>query len=507
MKKPKYLNDKDPWMLGEDIPDMDFFFSQIWISGFSNEFHRSTGRSYKRTMSIHKGYHLWFYYGKQDSKIVGDHLVKRFLKNPGYVKKVNEKIISTSDALRQFAKKLPTENLDKLSNKQLANFFKIHDQLHSTYYQWGWMPVAVDMFHNNLTEKLKQYLRSIDVTEDKVNEYLIVLTQPTKKSLIQVEQEEFLNIAATIQKDPYHKKLFSQNLATVKKGIKPKIFKLIEKHYHKYFYVARMWVGEVSTLDHYIQELINLAKSGVKAHALLKKEQKELQLSLNKRKQLIKQLKIQGVWKALFNGFGGFMVTKIYRRYAQLYALYKMNFIVQEFAKRMKLSIKEARFIPPDEVQLALLEGKLQRKEIKERIKFCVFYVEKGFEKVYIGKQAQAIAKKAEQKVGDVSELQGQTGCIGKATGTVRIIIRPKDMSKMKKGDILVSIATDPDIVTAMKVAGAIVTEQGGVTSHAAIVSRELNIPCVIGTKIATKVLKDGDMVEVDATKGVVKKL
>jgi pyruvate,water dikinase len=78
-------------------------------------------------------------------------------------------------------------------------------------------------------------------------------------------------------------------------------------------------------------------------------------------------------------------------------------------------------------------------------------------------------------------------------------------MSKMKQGDILVSIATNPDIVPAMKKAGAIVTEQGGITSHAAIVSRELGTPCVIGTKIATKVFKDGDIVEVDANKGTVK--
>lgn len=80
-------------------------------------------------------------------------------------------------------------------------------------------------------------------------------------------------------------------------------------------------------------------------------------------------------------------------------------------------------------------------------------------------------------------------------------------MKKFQKGDILVSVATDPDIVPAMKKAAAIVTEQGGITSHAAIVSRELGIPCIIGTKIATRVLKDGDMVEVDANKGTVKKI
>jgi len=77
----------------------------------------------------------------------------------------------------------------------------------------------------------------------------------------------------------------------------------------------------------------------------------------------------------------------------------------------------------------------------------------------------------------------------------------------MNEGDILVSIATDPDIVPAMKKAAAFVTDQGGMTSHAAIVAREMNKPCVIGTKIATRVLQDGDYAEVDAHKGIVKKI
>ena len=76
---------------------------------------------------------------------------------------------------------------------------------------------------------------------------------------------------------------------------------------------------------------------------------------------------------------------------------------------------------------------------------------------------------------------------------------------RVKQGDILAASMTTPDYVSAMKKAKAIITDEGGITCHAAIVSRELGIPCVIGTKIATKALKDGDVVEVDADKGVVK--
>lgn len=64
---------------------------------------------------------------------------------------------------------------------------------------------------------------------------------------------------------------------------------------------------------------------------------------------------------------------------------------------------------------------------------------------------------------------------------------------------------TRPEFVPLMKKAAAIITDEGGITCHAAIVSRELNIPCIIGTRIATKVLKDGDYIEVDADNGIVK--
>ena len=76
-----------------------------------------------------------------------------------------------------------------------------------------------------------------------------------------------------------------------------------------------------------------------------------------------------------------------------------------------------------------------------------------------------------------------------------------------KDGDILVAPETAPDYVPAMKKAAAVVTEVGGITSHAAIVSRELGIPCIIGTKIATKVLKDGMEVEVNTETGIIKVL
>ncbi len=102
-------------------------------------------------------------------------------------------------------------------------------------------------------------------------------------------------------------------------------------------------------------------------------------------------------------------------------------------------------------------------------------------------------------------EINGQTAYKGRVTGIVRVVKNFSLAKDFKKGEILVTGMTDPHFVPLMKKALAIVTDGGGMLCHAAIVCRELKIPCLVGTKIATRVLKDGDVVEVDATRGVVK--
>ncbi|MFH1366572.1 MAG: PEP-utilizing enzyme [Patescibacteria group bacterium] len=106
-----------------------------------------------------------------------------------------------------------------------------------------------------------------------------------------------------------------------------------------------------------------------------------------------------------------------------------------------------------------------------------------------------------------IKVIKGMTAQQGKVKGKVRVIRLEHQTALLKTGEILVTSMTDPDMVPAMKKARAIVTDEGGITCHAAIVSRELKIPCVVGTKIATQVLKDGDRVEVDANIGIVRKI
>ena len=103
--------------------------------------------------------------------------------------------------------------------------------------------------------------------------------------------------------------------------------------------------------------------------------------------------------------------------------------------------------------------------------------------------------------------LKGQIAYPGIVRGKVLIIKKYEQIKNFKAGSIMVSPMTMPDYLPAMKKALAFVTDEGGVTCHASITARELKKPCVVGTKFATKFLRDGDMVEVDAEKGIVRKI
>ena len=123
--------------------------------------------------------------------------------------------------------------------------------------------------------------------------------------------------------------------------------------------------------------------------------------------------------------------------------------------------------------------------------------------------QTRPVTTEAKQQGKEISGeilLRGLGASPGISSGVVKIISDMKDLEKVRKNDILVTKMTNPDMVVAMQKATAIVTDEGGITSHAAIVSREMGIPCVVGTEKATSLLKEGEQISVDGSRGLVYK-
>ncbi|MFH1750057.1 MAG: PEP-utilizing enzyme [Candidatus Micrarchaeota archaeon] len=188
---------------------------------------------------------------------------------------------------------------------------------------------------------------------------------------------------------------------------------------------------------------------------------------------------------------------------------FKAMALLRKAGKELGLKYDEIIWLSDREILKGLYTGSVpSKKEIRKR--------ERGFgyaetieeELVFTGKLLKKLVEIHVPKTNaSVKEFAGTIGSRGFAVGKAFVASTPQEAASMKKGQILVVPQTTPDYVVIMKRAAAIVTDEGGITCHAAIISRELKIPCIVGSKAATRVLKTGDMVEVDAEKGIVRKL
>lgn len=150
----------------------------------------------------------------------------------------------------------------------------------------------------------------------------------------------------------------------------------------------------------------------------------------------------------------------------------------------------------------------MRRKQRSNGFK-CVFEQIDGRDQVVFTEDVDLIARRIEGDSvnGNTESIKGQPVYKGSIRGKVKIIYTMADADKFEDNDILVTINSNPSLMPLLKRCAAIVTDEGGVTCHAAIVSREVKKPCIVGTRNATQVLEDNDEVEVDANRGVVERL
>lgn len=183
-----------------------------------------------------------------------------------------------------------------------------------------------------------------------------------------------------------------------------------------------------------------------------------------------------------------------------------INILGQVIARRSEVSWEKLSLCPPFAISsLPVKPVVLKKYSTLVKSNYLVYYSGRRFVEVRGRNYLKLLKYLTAHK--EVKELKGRVACPGLAKGIVKIIHGPRDFKKFKKGDILVTTMTRPEFTPVINKALAIITDEGGITCHAAIISRELNIPCIIGTKIATRVLKDGNIVKIDGGEGIVKVL
>jgi phosphoenolpyruvate synthase/pyruvate phosphate dikinase len=184
-----------------------------------------------------------------------------------------------------------------------------------------------------------------------------------------------------------------------------------------------------------------------------------------------------------------------------------------DLAREIKPELKD--FVDVLLTEEVLSSEKVSKKELGIRKKGFIYFAGALYSNVSLKnfkkEKGVAISKSEElliqNELKNPHSIKGAVAMNGTVKGKARIVLNNHDLRKIVKGDILVvpMTTTTPDCILAMKKAAGFVTDEGGITCHAAIVARELKKPCIIGTKIATRILKDGDLIEVNGSEGKVR--
>ena len=432
-------------------------------------------------------------------KITLETIKKAFDKDNTYSIYLYNQTIKRVNELETTAKYISVEINKDVPNKKLVELWKKFDETFLTLIPWYWIPyypIEQNLLSDKIKENLVKYKDKIEKITDFNNAFMISMS-PTKEMAFKEEQKDFFDLVKiAVKKDNFSK---------------DKTFNDKAKEYLKKYSWMNTFILlpiEPLTLNELIEKIKNaIDEKSIETYNLQEKKKAEndeiskriLQI-IGKDKELL--VAIENIKKI------GWVLT--WSVETSLHTLADLQPFFKLIAKKLGVSYSHWIHLTSNEI-VQILEGKknLEEMELKEREKGYFFMMEKGIQKMVIGQKGKSLSEWVEKNLNkveeNITELKGQSACSGHAKGSVRIALIAKDSYKLKDGEILVCAMTSPDYVPAMKRASAIITDEGGMLCHAAIMSREFGKPCVIATKIATRVLKDGDLVEVDAEKGIIK--
>ena len=388
---------------------------------------------------------------------------------------------------KKFILTIKAVSLQKMSERELAISFIRWNRLYSNeFWNVGTLPEVANwggeqILIRELSNKIKN--------QADFNYCLERLSAPEDLSFYQREEVDLLKI---------------KKIKNIIKRVQA-----LRKHQAKYFWILNSYHHTVILpMAYFRKRLVFFTTAG--AAKKIKQINKIASQSIRRKKEVIKTFNLPISFLKISRRLAFSIWWQDWRKSYILQANYIIDLYLKEIAKRKKIDFDDIHYYTHDEVDELIERGKiLPSKLIKLRKNhfFGVLDADRSKRTMIFGPQAaKMIAPYITKKVDkNLEQIGGLVVNRGKVKGKVRILLSPSEAKKMGQGEILVAPMTSPEYIVALRKAVAVITDEGGLTCHAAIVSRELKIPCVVGTKIATKILRDGDLVEVDADKGVVK--
>jgi len=441
-----------------------------------------------------------WYIDLADAKRVANMFLHRAKKENSIGQKLLQKWQTDEIAFDQLVAKFSSDNFSLLSNRDLRLLYK---KLTMVYIKALSSSSLIDDFALGTDEIVQQEINKLldqrQIYQGRGNIFS-VLTAPVHQSFINQAELSLLNIAL----------LIGPLKLLVTKLKQPVVKKLVTRHQQQYFWIKNNYHDSyILSERHFIKEIQSLLKSRIDIKREIDRIKNTPAVNRAQKRKLFKKLQPNRYLLSLLEISEKFSYWQDERKKRTLLFTHCASLLLKEIGRRFGQSLAAMCYLTHDEVN-ELLAGKVfPPTELLARSKKTFIYQKGNHYEIFSGARA-ALAVKQIFKDADHSSIQdfrGLTAATGKVRGRAKIVKSVKEINKVKPGDILVAVMTRPDYIIGLKKAAAIVTDEGGVTCHAAIIARELGIPCIIGTKIGTKVLHDGDLIEVNANHGWVRKV
>jgi phosphoenolpyruvate synthase/pyruvate phosphate dikinase len=507
--------DKRNWEIFWEIPDCPPFLTMEPARFFTQQMKDFCGHNFSDCiLEYNQNVNIWYLDSEEWSRL-DKNLFENMLKNVNWAKKIN--IISENSCKPCFSFLDSMIGID-YTNLSRDEIFKIYDKFMEIYipaHASGHPANVLEIKNQRLSRYLKTYLMNRFLEIDKkqnADEVFGVLVEPIENMSVHEEAISFYNLALDIIKNKAVVKVILENetddsLLIIKNDFE-EVWNLLKTHHKNFCWTPFNWEGPENNLEYYLENIKSLIRQKYDIQSELEKLKNRGRVVQDNKNKIITELNIDEKHKKLVDIASGIMFLKSLRKDCMYKGAWVTDPLYREIGKRLNLSTHEARFIFRSEMKKALIDGKINNKLIKSRTKELVVHQRsRKSDLVFCGREAHSFVKSLGIKKieNNIKEVKGQIAYPGKVRGFAKYVNTPDMINKMKDGDILIAYATQPNLLPAMKKASAFVTDFGGITCHAAIVAREWKVPCIIGTGIATKVFKDGDLVEVDANTGIVK--
>ena len=435
------------------------------LSGFSMK--KKIGLEYTHFLFPFKKDQGKMAYDVDDLEKTGKTIVDNLQRDSKYLQKIRKIYDKDQKDSERLFKRIEKLDLRKISDKEL---FELLQKAITTIDNGVGVGHIIEAYALTTDESLKQELSEHVKDKRQLNGYFVLLTTPTEKSFLNEADESLAKIAKARNKD-----------------------KLIKEYIKKFWWIKNTYAGKVNlTKEDIMKEIENYKES----------EPADFKKIKHNKNRLLKELKLPASLIINLNATEFVTTWQDDRKMHILMAIGYLENLLVELSRRIDIPVSLLRYATVKEFNPNI--GKM-KKQLEERRNGSFYIMLPNKIEVLTGKDYEDALKFIEQEHStEIKELTGNTASLGRAVGRVKVCLTISSIMKVEKGDILVASMTRPEYVPAMKKAAAIITDEGGITSHAAIVARELGIPCIIGTKIATKVLKDYDLVEVKANHGLV---